>query len=444
MVAMIGQTITIVNQSGKVVKTSKTLVNVFKEAKSAYDERKAELKASRVDKAETKAKVKKAQKQLAGLRLGDHSDDDASSMRSRSRRGSDDSGHRVHRRPVPTRTSERPPFERGVSDSFYANDAPSRPSRPSPLRFDSNGSLRSPNPRQGELVRRHTSTPLSPTYDDDALSYAAPSHARSHSLDSIDMDLAYGELPPPLPARNYDTEVAIRSQMSKLQQLLDEANCVQHSVTTMIANLQKDPDALAAVALTLAEISNLATKLAPGALMSMKGAFPAILALLASPEFMIAAGVGIGVTVIAFGGYKIVKKIQAKRALSSGRLLEGADEEPESPMSEMDELRELNHVERWRRGIVFDDDEVSATGTSVEGEFITPRATKTLIEEGKLSEADLKSEKKRRKKSSKTAKEEGSEASSRKSKSKSGKELIVKEKKKKEPSGLKMLFMSHA
>lgn len=409
----IGQTITIVNKSGNVVKTSKHLVNVFNEAKSAYNERKAEIKASRRDKADRKLENKKVVKQLEALNL---SDDDASSRRS-SRRGSEDG------RPTRRKRTERPPIERGVSDSFYTNDLPASRERrsshrPSPLRNSSQE-----EPRMRELVRRHT--------DGLELQHARrPSQLeRRASADDIDMDLAYGELPPPLPERKYNEEVELRMKMSGLQRLLDECNCLQHSATATIDNLQKNPDALAAVALTLAEISSLASKMAPGALMSMKGAFPAIIALLASPEFLIAGGVAVGVTIIAFGGYKIIKKIRARNT-ADGLLLEDA---PETPGSET-ELRELDHIELWRRGIA--DVEAESPGSTVDGEFVTPAARKTLIAEGRLTEKDLKArdgeKKKKKRKGSRSEK-------SAKSKSESG-----KTEKKKEPSGIRLLFKGHS
>ncbi|KAK6439806.1 hypothetical protein LTR95_003983 [Oleoguttula sp. CCFEE 5521] len=418
---MVAQVITIVNQSGKVVKTSKTLVNVFKEAKGAYAERKAELKAERVRKYEQKEAEWQLERRAEVLTIAD------SDSRASSRRGSEDSTHRIRRKPVPHH--DRPPIERGYSDSFYTNDAPSprsrkSSSRPSPLRFDSSGHISTAEPRTGELVRRHTSglelhertRPRTPT--------------RSASLGDIDMDLAYGYLPPPLPERRNDAALEIREKMTALQRLLEECNCLQHSAVATIDNLQKNPDALAAVALTLAEISNLATKLAPGALMAMKGSFPAIIALLASPQFAIAAGVGVGVTIIAFGGYKIIKRIQARK--ENSRLIEAG--EPSSPA---DELREIDRIELWRRGI-----EAESVGTSVEGEFVTPAAGRTLIEEGKLREGDLKSsDSKKSKKSRKKEKgsEVGSQSSSkRKEKVKKGKEN------EKEPSGLRMLFKGHS
>lgn len=429
--ALVGQTITIVNKSGKVVSTSKHLVNVFNEAKTAYSERKAELKAARREKSDKKDDERKTRKRIETLKL---SDDDESSLSRRSSRCGSEDGRRsneIRRKPV-ARRSERPPIERGVSDSFYANDPPptSRRSshhRPSPLSRQHSATTEDPHVR--ELTRRHTSglELTSPTNNSRRLS-------RRASADDIDMDLAYGSLPPPLPERNYDTEIELRSKMSGLQRVLEEANCLQHSVTAIIDNLQKNPDALAAVALTLAEISSLVSKMAPGALMSLKGAFPAVVALLASPQFMIAAGVGVGVTIVVLGGYKIVKKIQAKKEAENGLLLEaypageglvggGVDRE-----SEMESLRELSRIEQWRRGIA--EVEAESVGTSVEGEYVTPGAKTALLLEGKVTEADFKAKDKKKKKKHRSRSEVSGSTSA------SG----TKVKSKKEPSGLRMLF----
>ncbi|KAF7191320.1 hypothetical protein HII31_07343 [Pseudocercospora fuligena] len=421
----VNQTITIVNKGGKIVSTSKHLVNVFNEAKSAYNERKAEIKAQRKSDLEAKERERKARKQLEALTLVD--DEDGSASQRGSRRGSDD-GRSVRRKPVPSRRSQRPPVERGVSDSFYTNDRTASKRhdslQPSPLRH---ASLGDNEPQIKELTRRNT----------DGMQLQNKSSSRRRvSLDDIDMDLAYGELPPPLPESRVEDEIELRTKMTYLQRLLDEGNCVQHSVTAMIDNLQKNPDALAAVALTLGEIANLAAKMAPGALATMKTSFPAIIALLASPQFAIAAGVGVGVTIIAFGGYKIIKKIKAKN--SEERLLMNTVEaQPANAAEDVDELRELDSIEKWRRGIA--DEAANSMGTSVDGEFITPVATRTLIEEGKLTEADFKPlEGKPKKSKSRKAKSDVS-SSTRRSRGEK-----VKVKAKKEPSILRSLFKGHS
>ena len=229
-----------------------------------------------------------------------------------------------------------------------------------------------------ELVRRHSTSELGAS--------SASAHGRRHSAlqyesdEGHDPDLAYGELPPPLPSRDgaLATESELKVKMTALQRMLEEANCVQHSATAIVKNLEKNPDAMAAVALTLAEISNLAAKMAPGALVALKGAFPAVIALLVSPEFLIAAGVGVGLTVVCLGGYKIVKKIKRKKELDRESSEEEAEEAEE----------ELGCIESWRQGIA--DVEVRSVGTSVEGELITPEAARQLREQGLMPTAPMK------------------------------------------------------
>jgi hypothetical protein len=177
----------------------------------------------------------------------------------------------------------------------------------------------------------------------------------------VDMHLAYGEAPLPMARRAAaDDETELKTLVGRFNSLMDEAHCVQHSVTTIIATLQKNPDAMAAVALTLAEISKVVAKVGPGVLASLKTSAPGVVALLASPQFLIAAGVGVGVTVIAFGGYKIVKKMRENAA-------------DENDMEELREIEEeVSRIENWRRGI--EEVREECEGVSVEGEFITQRA----------------------------------------------------------------------
>ena len=180
----------------------------------------------------------------------------------------------------------------------------------------------------------------------------------------------------------------------------------------MIEHLQKNPDAMAAVALTLAEISNIASKMAPGALTALKGSAPAVFALLASPQFLIAAGVGIGVTVVMFGGYKIIKKIKAKNAAGK------ADANNMEDMLEIDGA-EINRINQWRRGIVADDTEIASAGTSVDGEFITPLAasmrgmeTREDFMAAGLSDKERRKREKKANKQRKKEKERGAKAKS--------------------------------
>jgi hypothetical protein len=274
------------------------------------------------------------------------------------------------------------------------------------------------------------------------------SRANTTSAVDVDMDLAYGEYHPHLdplsPMHNREVAVVQKEELSSLvlkcKMLMDEANCAQHSVKAIVAHLQKNPDAMAAVALTLAEISNVASKMAPGALAAFKVGAPSVFALLAAPEFLIAVGVSVGITVVMFGGYKIMKKIKAARA---------GDESP--GMDEAIDVEELSHIDRWRRGIAdsaFDPDDdartVISNGTSVEGEFITPIAARSLghlpdTMRGDKAKKDRKAKKedkesgKKRKKSSST-KSVSSHGSSRLA---PGERAVVKVKK---PSPLRRMF----
>ena len=354
-------------------------------------------------------------------------------------------------------------MERGYSDSFYANDNP----RTSRHRLEGDLAAGASDAHNMEIARRNSDQQIQ--------------KARSKSEPRIDMDLAYGDVPPPLPEKKYD-DLELKEKASKIELLLDEANCLQHTATAMIENLQKNPEALAAVSLTLAEISAIVGKMGPGVLMTLKGSFPAVAALLLSPQFMIAGGVAVGVTIVALGGYKIIKKIQAQSdAPPPQPMLARAATAPvaapapvaaiEDANCELDELQpqELSRVEMWRRGIA--DVEANSAGTSVDGEFITPGASRQLCDAGVLDEDDLKSRrstrsrrtthseskhKSHRTKSEKTSKTTKTSESKRpsskapskapsvassKAPSKSGKESSRK--KEKEPSGLKMLFRAH-
>ncbi|CAA9966010.1 hypothetical protein CFE70_009402 [Pyrenophora teres f. teres 0-1] len=422
MAVGLGETITVINKSGKVVSSSKHVFNVFKEAKAAYRERKAEIKAER----DAQVKERELAKGVKAIRI----DDDARSHVS----------HRSRKSHHAKSQSGRPAIERGYS----ANDA-----------------------QNMEIARRSSEHQVQ--------------KARSKSEANIDMDLAYGDVPPPLPDNKYD-DLELQEKASKIELLLDEANCLQHTATAMIENLQKNPEALAAVSLTLAELSAIVGKMGPGVLMTLKGSFPAVAALLLSPQFMIAGGVAVGVTIVALGGYKIIKKIQAQNdAPPPQPMLARAATAPvsapapvaaiEDTNCELDELQpqELSRVEMWRRGIA--DVEANSAGTSVDGEFITPGASRQLCDAGVLDEDDLKSRrstrsrrtthseskhKSHRTKSEKTSKTTKTSESKRpsskapskapsvapsKTSSRSGKESSRK--KEKEPSGLKMLFRAH-
>lgn len=91
----------------------------------------------------------------------------------------------------------------------------------------------------------------------------------------------------------------------RLTDILDTFDCLNASITTLVASLQKDPDALAMVGLTLAEIAAVVAKTAPGVVVAAKAAFPVIFGLLGSPQFLVTAGA----TVIIIGGYQIIRRV---------------------------------------------------------------------------------------------------------------------------------------
>lgn len=176
----------------------------------------------------------------------------------------------------------------------------------------------------------------------------------------------------------------MRQQLFSLTRLLDEAHCLQHSAAQTIASLERDPERMAAVALALAEVSALATRLAPGALGALAKAFPAALALLVSPEFLVAVGVGVGITVVALGGYTVVKKIRRARAhrrglAGAGAAVAAVDDDRDGDADALEDVAELQRVRAWRRGVP--DAERASIVESVEGEWATPAAARRLREE---------------------------------------------------------------
>lgn len=364
---------------------------MFNEAKSAYRERKAEIVAGRQHEREEKL-MRRA------LRAQEHEDRSVSSSRKSSR-----SKH----------SSKRPTTERHHTT----------PLSPRSFTFDADGKT---SPRK-ELVRRHTDresgfTP--PTTPTRALTTPA-------AAEEVDMDLAYGDIPPPLPVATIDEEAELKSLVNKVKKLLEEAECLQYTATTTIKNLQKNPDAMAAVALALTEISNLLTKMAPGALVALKGSAPAVAALLASPQFLIAGGVAVGVTVVAFGSYKIIKKIKAKHS---------AKEDP--GMDEMLEIGvDVNSIDNWRRGIA--EVEAQSFGTSVDGEFITPHAaavSRLNLNEDAMPPISKEGEKKQKKSKKGSDSKSVSSKDSKSSGKSKGDKKEKREKKEKKPSQLRLMF----
>jgi hypothetical protein len=114
------------------------------------------------------------------------------------------------------------------------------------------------------------------------------------------------------PALFHDPAVlAVQEMLARVQSLIDEISCWTAGISTLISELQKTPEILAQVGLSLAEISQTITHIAPGAAIFLKSAFPTVFALLGSPQFAVVAGVAGAATVVILGGYRIVKKFIA-------------------------------------------------------------------------------------------------------------------------------------
>ncbi|KAI6713606.1 hypothetical protein JHW43_003849 [Diplocarpon mali] len=365
------ETVTVLNKSGKVISTGKHLVNIFKDAKQAYQFKKAELKADH----QARIQWKNEQCLLQSREEARSTSSSRHSHRSRSHR---------HRERDPANPSRPPLTERHLSKISEGSATSSRRSRShqGSRRATSTHGQRSlhvvtdfEHPGPG-LQRRHSEAPS--TSGSRAAAYPsqhlwvqprAHSNPEFHADDDIDMNLAYGKLPPDLLVTGQDEaqkEVALQATVTKLDRLLLEANCVQHSATAIISNLQANPEAMAAVALTLAELSNILKTMSPKILAALKSSSPAAFGLLASPQFLIAGGLALGVTVVMFGGYQIVKKIQASN--------EAEKRAHRTEEAMVYEGTEFGSIETWRRGIA--DVEVESVATSVDGELITPEAAR--------------------------------------------------------------------
>ena len=450
--AGVAQYITIVDKSNKVVGTSKQLKNVFKEAKTAYMGRRAEIKVER--EAKEDRELQKARRAVEAMTIAES---DAGSRASGRSRRQHSQRHLDY--------GQRPSLQdRHHSSGSVRSGYSSRSSLSESTRHGSRDSSRSPRTPLGQFndqlqnTRSAPTSPLSPRRqstelirrrtDNLALAQQPKPLGRSYTTTDmnqhIDMDLAYGEFHPESLGLVLDPGVEdklqkqeLSSLVTKAKMLLDEADCAQHSVKAIVAHLQKNPDAMAAIALTLAEISNVASKMAPGALAMIKGTAPTVFAMLAAPEFLIAVGVGIGITVVMFGGYKIIKRIRQKAG--------GGDD---ASMDEAIEVGEIDRIEHWRRGIADVDASETAsvisTATSVEGEYITPMAARSI---GHLPQKESKKGKDGKEKKKKHRRKEESDAGGSVSKSsrRSSKLDVPKEKslvKVKKPSPLRSMFRS--
>ncbi|KAK4107322.1 hypothetical protein N656DRAFT_720333, partial [Canariomyces notabilis] len=403
----------------------KHLVNIFKEAQAAYRDKRHAVKAERagIQRAKTFDVTPRAPADLYydDYHYGRYDDEDdrgydRRSLRdafSRRRSYEDDDGARSHassrysrhrKRLPPPRSSygDRPALTEsnlkshsevsatGPSKAYrspYAETAPrdmqlSRPTLavlpPPPEPAD--GAI--PQPASGALV---------PARDRRQVMRRRRSDPTLTKKKSIDMNLAYGDIPPDLafrddldPAHKEEGEAGPEdpqeaealSLLDRIEDFLEEAQCIHHTASSMIENLQRNPEAAAAVALSLAELSALIGKMSPAFLGFLKGGSPAVFALLASPQFLIGAGVAVGVTVVMFGGWKIVKRI---KDASAAKTLEAPFEmcSPAQLVPAASNVEELSSIETWRRGIVpFGEGE-----SAVDVELMSREAERALREQ---------------------------------------------------------------
>ncbi|KAI9150217.1 hypothetical protein HJFPF1_09974 [Paramyrothecium foliicola] len=427
------------------VSPGKQLVSLFKEAKASYEEKKAQLKPEPrpLQRAQT---FDHSQPTPRRISYDDYYQDDgnpnyyyddghseASSRRSHNSRASRPRSHRdIAHRPRPALTESNLKTLSEVSSV-----TPSRAPPPPPAAYRSPYAETLPRDMAlskmdlnhedirglGHLDRRH-SFEVPRAYPESQYS-AEPGRPPKE----IDMDLAYGNIPPDLASRwDLDPVYQERSKADKaralvrrVEGLLTEANCVQHSAGAIIKNLQEKPDSAAAVALTLAELSTAVSKVSPAVLGLLKGGSPAVFGLLASPHFLVGTTIAVGVTAVMFGGWKIVKKVNEAKAAREALALEGVPMDRPAPLRTQTEVsagfdeafvleEELSTIETWRRGI----QPTGADDESADYELITPEAGRALY--GK-DDFDLKSRRSvKTTKTSKTTKTHKSSKSKREDK----------------------------
>ncbi|KAH7323022.1 hypothetical protein B0I35DRAFT_333443, partial [Stachybotrys elegans] len=442
------QTITIINNSGKIISTGKQLVSLFKEAKASYEEKKAQIRSERgLQRAQTfdTSQIPPRRESYEEYYEYGHGNDydrdydrdfdrrtrrsydegysEVGSVRSYQSRGTQSRRQVPRSRPALTENNlktlsevsstapSKAPAPPAVYRSPYAETLP-RDMALSKMDL-THAELRSIAPtesRQSVMVPRNRSDP-----------HLAGQLSRPRQKE-IDMDLAYGNVPPDLATR-YDLEPGYKSEgtdaqalVRKIEGLLDEAHCLQFGATSIIKHLQDSPDTAANVALTLADLSKAVAQVSPAVLAMLKGSSPAVFALLASPQFLIGTGIAVGCTIVMFGGWKIVKNVKEARAAREALAYEGVPPDRPAPLRTqtevstgmdealvLDEVEELSTIETWRRGI-----EPFGENESADLELITPQADRATRERYGKDDFDVRSHRSTRtdktSKTSKTAK----------------------------------------
>ncbi|KAM0302318.1 hypothetical protein ACHAPM_004310 [Fusarium culmorum] len=375
------QTITVVNNSGKIIKTGKQLFTIFKEAQGSYKDKKAELRAG---------KSLHRSKTFDAEGRSNFIDDDRSSYYP-PRAAPSEAGSRSTRR-------SRSVHSRHPRDDF---DVRSRKALTlDNLERHTEVSSVAPSRAPTQMVHKdpyaetmnYALSPrsMAPSAYGDAMvprNRSTGELVQSKPRKEIDMDLAYGSIPPDLKDRTdldphkVDEKEAM-SLVHRVENLLTEAQCIHHSATHTMSELQKNPDHAAAVALTLAELSKIVKKTSPAFLALLKTGSPAVFGLLSSPQFLIGTSIAAGVTVICFGGWKIFQKMAEAKAAREALAYEGVPMDRPAPMRTqteyapveyMDEALilddDLSSIETWMRGVP-----AGSVVESVDMELITPTA----------------------------------------------------------------------
>ncbi|RVD89511.1 uncharacterized protein DFL_000515 [Arthrobotrys flagrans] len=259
-------TVEVVDKAGKAIHTSKTIFGALREAREAYKAKRAERKAER--------EAEKAARRAIKERAYEEQLREARRARREARRAIEDDSRTEERRRERRERRERRMIEDGRSDAgteVRDRDAGSDTS--------SIYSHRERNGSTGALTLRSAST----------------------------TDLS---LPPMPPRPEVDEEDDhLTALFTQVQDIIDHAAAAQSSVVTLVDALRREPETLAMVGLTLAEISTIVAKLSPAALAGAQISWPVVFSFLASPQFAIVAGGVIGTTVILLGGYRIIQKM---------------------------------------------------------------------------------------------------------------------------------------
>ncbi|KAA8909677.1 hypothetical protein FN846DRAFT_941810 [Sphaerosporella brunnea] len=271
-VQAIATTVSVMDQHGKVVHNgSKTFFSALREAKEAYKQRKAEIAAERQAQRRAREKV-----MASPGRPQRRQTDPVLTIQNSSSSNHKDERKKPHRRQT---TRAGPVTEDSIAEDSLVV-------------------------REDALVRRDSSARRRRSHDEDELQVStrgagAMAAARNPAL----------EMAPAL--FNDPSVIAVQTLLARVQSIIDELQCWTVGLTTLITELQKTPETFAAVGLSLAEIAQMATHVAPAAMVVLKTAFPTVFALINSPHFAVIAGVAGAATVIVLGGYKIVKSIMA-------------------------------------------------------------------------------------------------------------------------------------